>query len=345
MKASSTGRFSFKHCWLAALAICVVIGGAMPVWNWAVNPYQIFETNQGIAEPYTSPATNERYLKVRHLLGAISANREKPAIDCLLVGSSVMGLLDPRLFKTYFPDSQCYNLAFLAGRPGEILATLQALIAHGLPIRRVVYGLEPFAFSDPVSEGPANRLHPIVTGESRWKFYLDYLFEPSLGDGIGTLFDALNRTVSVRYHVDEDGRYELVRYDKAIRTDEAQYVQQTFEQGKGPKAVSPWINTRFGEFESIVAFLNSQQIDAHYYLNPLHPSIAAIYGDSGLQYFKTKIYSIAGEKYIPDCASLLKQNANYRFYDYKHFRTSESQSVLDCALGMRSRQVRLHVDK
>ncbi|WP_396643661.1 hypothetical protein [Methylomonas sp. 2B] len=211
-----------------------MIGGAMPVWNWAVNPYQIFENDQSFAEPYTSPATNERYLKVRYLLGAISANREKPAIDCLLVGSSVMGLLDPRLFKTYFPDSQCYNLAFLAGRPGEILATLQALIAHGLPIRRVVYGLEPFAFSDPVSEGPANRLHPIVTGAARWKFYLDYLFEPSLGDGIGTLFDALNRTVSVRYHVDEDGRYELVRYDKAIRTDEAQYVQQTFEQGRGP---------------------------------------------------------------------------------------------------------------
>ncbi|WP_157197775.1 hypothetical protein, partial [Methylomonas koyamae] len=72
-RSAHTGHFSFKHCWLAALAICVVIGGAMPVWNWLVNPYQIFENDQSFAEPYTLPATNERYLKVRHLLGAISA--------------------------------------------------------------------------------------------------------------------------------------------------------------------------------------------------------------------------------------------------------------------------------
>lgn len=317
----------------------------MPVWNWVVNPYQIFDNVQGMAEPYTAPATNERYLKVRHLLSTISADREKPSIDCLLVGSSVMGLLDPQLIKTYFPDSQCYNLAFLAGRPGEILATLQALIAHGLPVRRIVYGLEPFAFSDPVSEGPANRLHPIVTGESRWKFYLDYLFEPSLGDGIGHVFDALNSTISVRYHVNDGGRYELVRYEKDIQTNEAQFVKRTFEQGRGPKSVSPWINTRFGEFKVLVDYLNRQQISANYYLNPLHPSIAAVYGESGLQYFKTKIESIAGEKYIQDCTPLLTQNANARFYDYKHFRTSESQSVLDCALGERLRQVRLQADK
>lgn len=91
----------------------------------AENPYQVFDVDQGIGEPYTSPATNERYRKVSHLLNQISAPYPEQPIDCLLVGSSVMGLLDPRLLAQYFPEGRCYNLAFLAGRPGEILATLK----------------------------------------------------------------------------------------------------------------------------------------------------------------------------------------------------------------------------
>ncbi|WP_157199241.1 hypothetical protein [Methylomonas koyamae] len=340
MKASSTGRSNFGHFWCAALAVSVLIGGAMPVWNWLVNPYQVFDVDQGIGEPYTSPATNERYRKVSHLLNQISAPYPEQPIDCLLVGSSVMGLLDPRLLAQYFPEGRCYNLAFLAGRPGEILATLKALIAQGLPLKHIVYGLEPFAFSDPVNDGPANRLHPIVTGESGWKFYLNYLFEPSLGDGIGYLFDALNHTISVRYDIDHTGRYQLVRYDTEIQRNETEFVKRQFEQGRGPKSVSPWIMTRFDEFKSLVEFLNSQQIEAHYYLNPLHPSIAKVYGTSELEEFKTRISSRTGGRNIPDCSLLLSENANIRFYDYKHFRTTESTTVLNCALGNGSSQSR-----
>lgn len=337
MKASSTGRFKFGDCWRAAVALSALIGGAMPAWNWWVNPYQVFDVDHDIAEPYTSPATNERYLKVRHLLNTLSAPASEQSIDCLLVGSSVMGLLDPRLLAVFFPDNRCYNLAFLAGRPGEILQTIKALIGQGLPLKRIVYGLEPFAFSDPGNEGPANRLHPIVTDESRWKFYLDYLFEPSLGDGIGYLFDAYHHTISVRYDIDETGRYQLVRYETEIQRNETEFVNRQFEQGRGPKSVSPWIMTRFDEFKSLVEFLNSQQIEAHYYLNPLHPSIAKVYGTSGLEEFKTRISSRTGGRNIPDCSLLLSENANIRFYDYKHFRTTESTIVLDCALCNRSK--------
>lgn len=149
-----------------------------------------------------------------------------------------------------------------------------------------------------------------------------------------------NHTISVRYDIDHTGRYQLVRYETEIQRNETEFVKRQFEQGRGPKSVSPWIMTRFDEFKSLVEFLNSQQIEAHYYLNPLHPSIAKVYGTSELEEFKTRISSRTGGRNIADCSLLLSENANIRFYDYKHFRATESTTVLDCALGTGSSQSR-----
>jgi hypothetical protein len=46
----------------------------LPVWNVVVNPYQIFKTKFAIGDRYTSSTTNERYLKVEHLLKEANAN-------------------------------------------------------------------------------------------------------------------------------------------------------------------------------------------------------------------------------------------------------------------------------
>ncbi len=163
MKALSIG--SFNSFWKAALVAVGIAAWSLPVWNVVVNPYQIFNPEFSIGDRFSSSPTNERYLKVKYLLkeakesspnspegitgqiNAESAGKQESSKnlvanhDAFIVGSSIMGLVDPVLVNRYFPDRHFYNLAFLAAKPDEILATLQGLKRKGVTIKTVVYGV------------------------------------------------------------------------------------------------------------------------------------------------------------------------------------------------------------
>src|SRR5690606_25330538 len=112
--ASSTG--SFNSYWKMALVAGGLAAWSLPVWNVVVNPYQIFKAKYSIGERYTASTTNERFLKVEYLLNEakarspetpsaivtrINRNNEagnpstRPLPDAFIVGSSIMGLVDP----------------------------------------------------------------------------------------------------------------------------------------------------------------------------------------------------------------------------------------------------------
>lgn len=222
MKALSIG--SFDSFLKAALVAGGIAAWSLPVWNVVVNPYQIFKAKLAIGDRYTSSTTNERYLKVEYLLNEAKKtspnswiaivdqiNDESPrdsvkskstAPDSYIVGSSIMGLVEPSLVNQYFHDRHFYNLAFLAAKPDEILATLRGLKRDGITIKTVVYGLEPIAFTDIKSYGLAYQLHPEASDQSRQRVVFDYLFASSLSDGFSRLVTAISGNTSVRYRRD-----------------------------------------------------------------------------------------------------------------------------------------------
>jgi hypothetical protein len=351
MTASSIG--SFNVYWKAALVAGGLAAWSLPVWNVVVNPYQIFKAKYSIGERYTASTTNERFLKVEYLLneaktrspetpGAIAAcinnineagnPSAQPLPDAFIVGSSIMGLMDPAQVNRYFPDRHFYNLAFLAAKPDEILASLQALKRGGVPVKAVVYGLEPIAFTDRKTYGPAYWLHPETGGPSRQRVIFDYLFAPSLSDGFSRLVTAISGQPSVRYDIEGTGRYALERYDREIKADHSAFMRRQFPVDAQPVVAPPWIESRFEDFHKLVQWLKEGQVETRFYLNPLHPYVANAYGENRLAAFKAKIAGIAGQG-IQDCTQLLNsEDVNQRFYDYKHFRPEEAFRVIDCGL-------------
>ncbi|MBF6650735.1 MULTISPECIES: hypothetical protein [unclassified Methylobacter] len=351
MTASSIG--SFNVYWKAALVAGGLAAWSLPVWNVVVNPYQVFKAKYSIGERYTASTTNERFLKVEYLLneaqarspatpGAIAARinngneagnpSARPLPDAFIVGSSIMGLMDPGLVNRYFPDRHFYNLAFLAAKPDEILASLQALKRGGVPIKTLVYGLEPIAFTDRKTYGPAYWLHPETGGPSRQRVAFDYLFAPSLADGLSRLVTAIGGQPSVRYDIEGTGRYVLERYDREIKADHAAFMRRQFPVDAQPVVAPPWIESRFEDFHKLVQWLKEEQVETRFYLNPLHPYVINAYGENRLAAFKAKIAGITGQG-LEDCTQLLnRDDVNQQFYDYKHFLPEKANLVISCGL-------------
>ena len=338
---------------------------SLPVWNVVVNPYQIFNPEFSIGDRFSSSTTNERFLKVEYLLkeakekspnspdaiaeqinaelsgkkansNLLSANH-----DGFIVGSSIMGLVDPTLVNQYFPNRHFYNLAFLAAKPDEILATLQGLKRKGVTIKTIVYGLEPIAFTDIKSYGPAYELHPETSGQSRQRIIFEYLFASSLSDGFSRLITGISGKSSVRYEIDGTGRYYLERYDREIKQDHGAFIRKQFPVNVKPVKAPPWVDSRFEDFRKLAQWLNDEKIESRFYLNPLHPHVAEAYGEKRLAEFKQKITELSGAVRVRDCSKLLQGNdVNQLFYDYKHFRPIKAAKVIDCGLNSRYVKVR-----
>lgn len=355
MKVLSTGNFD--HFWKLAITASLVVAASLPTWNYFLDPYQVFAGLGDCVKEYTSPTTNERYLKVAFLISRqhpskvqdyatlpledLSHNKSlgnrhryqiAKAYDSVIVGSSAMGVVDPVLLDRHYPGRRFYNLSFLAAKPDEILSSLKALRRGGMPIRQVVYGLEPMAFTDAHDYGSAQQLHPDASGISHARFVMDALFAPSLFDGLMQLASMFDQVPSVRYDIKGGGRYYLGRYDNEILADYATYAAVHFHDA--PAIAPPWIESRFEDFGSLMAWLRSERIPVMVYLNPLHPVVAKTYGAGRLVGFRQRLSGLASGLKPNDCTGLLGgDGAGLNFYDFKHFRPQMALSVLGCGLG------------
>lgn len=356
MKALYIG--SFDTFFKAVLIATGIVAWSLPVWNITINPYQIFNAKYSIGSRYSSSTTNERYLKVEFLLKEKKYSPDSPEIiigkinnnnelmndggeknhnhDAFIVGSSIMGLVDPKLLNKHFPNRNFYNLAFLAAKPDEILATLQGLKRNGVTIRTVFYGLEPIAFTDTKSYGPAYELHPESSGKNRQLIIFNYLFAPSLMDGFSRLVTCISGKTSVRYDIESTGRYFLDRYDSEIKRDHSAFIRKQFPDDVKPVKAPPWIDNRFDDFSKLVKWLKKEGVDANFYFNPLHHYIADAYGPERMAYFKERITFLTDSAKVADCVSLLQgKDIAYHYYDYKHFRPTENAAIIACGLSKR----------
>ena len=181
---------------------------------------------------------------------------------------------------------------------------------------------------------------PEAAHQSRQRMIFDYLFASSLSDGVNRLVTAISGKASVRYDIGGTGRYYLERYDQEIEIDHGAFICKQFPINAKPVKAPPWIESRFENFRELARWLKDERIDATFYLNPLHPYLANAYGAERLAEFKQKISELTGLVSIQDCTNLLiGEDANRRFYDYKHFRLVEVSKVIDCGLNPVTKEI------
>jgi hypothetical protein len=308
-----------------ALAGVALAALALPLWNVLADPFGVF----GAPWPVQSRSTNERYLKVGHLL------RHPARHDAFVVGSSLMGAVEPSAVgrRLGIADGRFYNLSFFAARPGEILDVLKALDARGVAIRHIVYGLEPVAFSDPKRYGPSQTHHPAVSGKPWRAFWAESLWAAGVAAGLDRLGDSLRNDPFIRFDIEGGGRYVLVRLDREIEADPGGFASKMQFGQTSPLVATPWVDSRFADFARLMGWLRDKRADARVYLNPLHSRLAAAYGEARLREFEARLVAAGRLESLPDCTRLLDGDAGWAFYDVKHFRPAMAGRVLDCGLG------------
>jgi hypothetical protein len=303
----------------AALAAC-----ALPTWNLLADPFQVFQTPLLSAD---GPTLNERFRKVDHLM------RNPAKHDAFLLGTSAMGAVEPSLADTRFPGRRFYNLSMFAAQPGEILAALRALKAAGVPVKAVVYGLEPGPFHVGRADGPATRAHYAAMGASRWRFGFDYLFASSPAEGLRRLAEQFKPVPSIRYDIAGTGRYHLDAYERAIQADHARFVREKLRGIQAPPFAGGWIGRHFEDFGRLLTWLRAEGIEYTVYLNPLHPALRGMCGGARLAEFARKIREAGKLDSLPDCSRILDGNVERMFYDLRHFRPAAGEGIFACVFG------------
>lgn len=146
-----------KH-WAVAAAALVL--GALGL-NLLVDPLWYSSGNRLTGRNYEF---NERVSKANLFL------QEPTRYDCFILGSSTSTIVRPSLLK----PRRCFNLAFSAGKVGELLAYARWLRAHGAKPALVIVGTDYVNF-DPRGDKQVDVPDFVAKGEPpppRWKSYL-----------------------------------------------------------------------------------------------------------------------------------------------------------------------------
>ena len=298
-----------------------VIGvvAAILLFNVLVDPYEIFR----LVSYRGGFAPNERFNKVEYLL----AHPDK--YDSFIVGSSVMGLFDPRVVESKRPGQRAYNLSFLRGTPAEALATLRTLKAHGVKIKEIVMGIDVFPFIESSEYvEPFRRPHPAVSGESVAAFYASYMFTSGIVQGINRLSHALEPQPKIAFDLRGTGEYRLLAYEQEIARDQAAFIRrQMFPLPEANMAKFVWVQKRFDELQALKDWLTSGGIRAEFFIHPLHHSTLDLIEVASMAEFREKVRSILGS--VPDYSrvdQITHDDRNY--YDRKHYRPVVAKEIL-----------------
>jgi hypothetical protein len=318
--------------WVAVGAV----GAAMSVaaFNIIIDPYSVFGTNEGMRPGYLP---NERFRKIEHL------KRHIGEYDSFVIGASTMGLIPNEALKEFRPDGRWYNMSFFAGTPPEVLRALKFVKAKGMPIKEVVYGIDMFAFRKIEAHRQLWRQeHPDITGESQYSWLKRNVFGSTFMDGAERLtHNWLNEKARLVFDFDGTGRFYLARWDSEIEKDQAAFIKrQIYEKynlgNKKPKPAGvPLVKERFDELAELKQWLEENEVQAHFWINPIHWKNMETVDEETMSEFRKGVRTAVGD--VPDY-TLRKDiyGDDTMFYEWQHFRPVAGYRILSEVLGGRS---------
>lgn len=288
--------------------------------NLLVDPFQVF----GLLPLRDSYGPNEMLNKYRHL----AAHPERH--DAFLVGSSRMGAYEPATANRLRPGRRYYNLGVLGSRPAEQLALLQALRAAGVTIREVVVGLELYPFLTPrPPDALTYRLPPEVTGEARLAFYLAYLWHVDYSRLLSRVGHHFHAQPQMRFDFTGTGRYVLAGLERERAADPVAYRQRyVAERPDTARPTSPphWLESGFADLARLRDWLRAQQINAVYFIHPLHPGDLTNVAVTAPAEFVHRVRQLVPD--VRDFSQEARFLASRDYYDYKHYTPAVADGIL-----------------
>jgi hypothetical protein len=296
-----------------AIPICV---------NVLIDPYDLFRVSPiGIG-----PSLKQRVHHIRHLES--NAGR----FNVLLMGTSVMGLADPRVVDQEVPGARAYNMSFFVASPTDMLRASKYLATKGALPKRVVVGLDTFLFVRREAFLPKQFALPAeVSGESKIAWWTDAAYTTSITTAVGKLVESSREVPAIVYDLDR-GNYSLPRSDAAIRLNPAAHVEGVLKPTAPVVPEDLLVESEFDALRQLREFFASRDVQVLWIIEPNSVVIRNAYGERNYQATMSRIRAqVSGD--IVDLAdtSGFQDDPAY-WYDMKHPTAQAARTVLVTAI-------------
>ena len=304
---------------LAALGVAC----AIPICvNVLIDPYDLFRVSPiGIG-----PSLNQRVQHIRHLES--NAGR----FNVLLMGTSVMGLADPRVVDEEVPGASAYNMSFFVASPTDMLRASEYLATRGALPKRVVVGLDTFLFVRRDASLPKQFALPAeVSGESKVAWWTDAAYTTSITTAVSKLVESSREVPAIVYDLDR-GNYSLPRSDAAIRLNPTAHAEGVLKPTTPVVPKDLLVESEFDALRQLREFFASRNVQVLWIIEPNSVVIRNAYGEQNYRATMSRIRAqISGDIVDLSDTSGFQADPAY-WYDMKHPTAQASRTVLATAI-------------
>ena len=288
------------------------------VYNYALDPYGIFnDTSLNLGyEPGYEP--NQHYAKMRHLVN------DDHSWDSYLFGSSRVGKINPDLISS----GNYYNMNYSEGVPGEHLADIKILLEKGIPVKNVMIGLDNSSYTiSPEDHADQIMRHGYdVSFIKRLQFQIKYLCSIPRFSIMKYIRQTMDDSMIV-FDILGNGMQRLERVDEKIEKNiEAHVKGERFKAlGRGPfDNVSEDDHMRLMEdvlrdIAEIVRLSEEHDFNLYIFINPIHKFYYVQHSPHVFLMFKEKLAGITDYWDFSGFNSITTDN--YYYYETSHYRS------------------------
>ena len=281
--------------------------------NYCIDPYGIFNTND-------SPLTrfsNQRFMKTQHLI-------ENDAYDVLLMGSSRLGVVNPKTIEDVFLGQRVYNSTFFMAKPPELHSLLRFLKKKRKLPKTIVLGLDLYAF-DKTHRAPSTPqylMHPKTDLSNPILFYMKALFGYSFS-GLVTRNPFGESKRIITFDLDTGA------YSRPPGKDEEEYYEyESAYMDTNNPVQELWGNSLFDEVSDLENFILSHDIQLFIHTNPINMKRINIYPASDQHFVMNRLESSLNTKI---CHFLLNERimVTTRYWDdLSHFKPVVAEGLI-----------------
>jgi hypothetical protein len=309
--------------WNRIVAVLLAIAVAIPaVINIVIDPYDLF----GVSPLGYGPALNQRFQHIRYL------TKNPRRFNVLLMGTSIMGINDPRVVDHLVPGARTYNMGFFLATASDLLEAASFLKRQDALPEYVIVGVDTFLFVARDAELRQQfRFPPEVEDRSALNWWLEAAFSSSLPQAANKVFDSFNSLPSVSFNR-ERGYYSLPTAEDRLLKDPKGHATRAFPPAPDIPTDAHLVPSEFDALAQLVRFFDHSNVRVLWLIQPNSSILRRAYGEPHYQRLMQRVRSeLHGD--VVDLSDYQNLGDDpMAWFDLKHYTPATGAKVLDAAI-------------
>lgn len=317
--AKSRSWSSWNVMVIFLIAVAIAIPAAINVF---VDPYDLFR----VSPLGFGPALNQRFQHIRYL------TENSKRFNVLMMGTSIMGINDPRVVDRLVPGARAYNMGFFLATSSDLLEAARFLKRTNALPDQVIVGVDTFLFVARDAELRQQfRFPPEVEGKSAFTWWLEATFSSSLPQAANKVFDSFNRLPSVSFNR-ELGFYSLPAAADRLVKDPKGHAAHAFPAAPAIPSDAHLVQAEFEALADLVQFFEDNHVQVLWLVQPNSSILRKAYGEPHYQAVMARIRTLLRGDVVDLSEFAHIGDDAMLWYDLKHYTPEAGVRVLDEAI-------------